>query len=57
MSDSATRNLAGVLLVVGLALGVAVDWWVAVVLTGLAVAIGIGVEVRGRPSRPRSPRR
>lgn len=57
MSESTLRTLAGVLLVVGLALGVLVDWWVAVVLTGLAVAIGIGIELRGRPPRRRAPRR
>jgi hypothetical protein len=46
MSDAALRNLAGVLLVVGLALGVAVSWTLGAVVTGLAVVVGISIEVR-----------
>lgn len=55
MTDTALRNLAGALMIVGLALGVAVSWWITVVLAGAGVAVGIYVELRRTRKGPRTP--
>lgn len=55
MTDTALRNLAGALMFIGLALGVAVSWWITVVLAGAGVAVGIHVELRRTRKGPRTP--